>query len=270
MTERKRIACFFTGGYTEVNAMKVYLSKVNGNVDYIQLCPVGTRKSRLSIKTRSTIAAEQSGLTGPSLIDFVLTQIKDEKYHFSDEQYDAILIEDDKDNRFLSKLQDGTADIDIAEWQTHKQNVTNSIHAFYPGIPVLFIYAAPEIEAWFLADWNNSFAKVYKTERILSTTLNETFSIRFHQHINNHIVTTRYKNALESYGYFGGTYRKLSEEIQKALGDNDFLKDQPCHQPVHYSKRTHGELMLEEIDPEKVCQVCGTFFREGYLGLAQL
>ena len=52
MIEKRRIACFFTAGYTELNAMKSFMRKINDTVEYIQLCPTGPRKSRRAIQNR--------------------------------------------------------------------------------------------------------------------------------------------------------------------------------------------------------------------------
>lgn len=63
-----------------------------------------------------------------------------------------------------------------------------------------------------------------------------------------------YKDSIEEYGYFEKKYKKLSEEIQNALDENDFLNGgRPTSEPVavRYSKRIHGEAMLAEIEPLK-------------------
>lgn len=269
---KKRIACFFTGGYTEVNALKTFLKKVNNSVEYIQLCPVGIRKNMTSVKTRAIteIRTNQNGLTGASLISHISQHIREEKYHFAEERYDAILIEDDKDDRFLDKTEDGFSEINQLKWKEHKQEVTDSIHAVYPEIPVIFIYAAPEVETWFLADWDNSFGKVYKLDKTLTAETNGVFSVRFHRHIREKILTAQYGDNLEAYGYFGGVYRKLSEEIQQALDSEVFINDCSSNKHLRYSKKVQGEMMLEAIEPENVVRSCATFFRSGYYALASL
>lgn len=184
MKGRKRVACFFTAGYTELNAMKSFLGKINNKVEYIQLCPIGPRKS---------------------------------------------------------------------------------------SVPVMFFYAAPEIEAWFLADWKNGFGSVYKG--IYSIGQNDFFSIRFRKYVNESILTDLYKDCIEGYGYFGGKYRKLSGEIQSALQEIDFLEDYKPgkeHPMISYSKNRQGGPMLENIEPEVVLQNCPFFFKEGYQGLKAL
>lgn len=265
---KKRVACFFTAGYTEINAMKIFMKKINDSVEYIQLCPSGPRRSKDMIKNRhvDTIDTKQSGLTGNALLEFVYSFIQ--KDRFREECYDAVLIEDDKDSRFLYVQPDGTAGIDEEGWAHFKQDVTSKIHSYYPNIDVLFFYAAPEVEAWFLSDWDNSFGKVYKG--VFNARQNNYFSVRFRKYMNESILTSRYKDSIEEYGYFNKIYKKLSEEIQNALEQIDFLNDTTEHVNTRYSKRIHGEAMLAEIDPEIVIRSCNFFFKYGLLALKSL
>ena len=222
MTEKRRIACFFTAGYTELNAMKAFMRKINDTVEYIQLCPIGPRKSRSAIQNRhiDRIDKNQNGMTGEKLIQF----------------------EDDKDNRFLSIEENGIAYIDENRWKCFKDGVAECIRERYPSIPVIFFYAAPEVEAWFLADWENSFGSVYKNT--FTTQQNDYFSVKFRKYVNDCILTDRYKNCIEKYGYFEGKYRKLSEEIQDVLERIDFLGDympELEHPIISYSKKIQGD-----------------------------
>ena len=272
MTEKKRIACFFTAGYTELNAMKTFMKKINNTVEYIQLCPIGPRKSRRGAKDRhiDQIEKSQSGLTGKGLIDFINYFIGQKR--FEEEGYDAILIEDDKDDRFLSLDEDGTSAIDKDQWEEFKKDVTERIREKRPDIPVIFFYAAPEVETWFLADWEKSFGTVYK-EDMATARQNDYFNVRFRKYVNDNILTGRYKDRIEEYGYFGGEYRKLSEEIQNALGTIDFLNDyipDAEHPAISYSKRRQGGDMLERIVPETVLHNCPFFFKDGYMALRAL
>lgn len=271
MNAKKRVACFFTGGYSELNAMKSFLKKANDKIDLIQLCPTGERRSKSQIMGRHTdnIQKNHSGLTGTALTDFVLDFIK--KRRFLDEEYDAILIEDDKDARFLSPNSEGTASINHEEWNEYKKSVMDAIRATGIDIPIIIILAAPEVEAWFLSDWDNSFGKVYAD--IFTREQNEYFAVMFRKYINKHVLTTEYKDSIECYGFFDGGYKKLSEEIQKALVNNDFLEDYKPGEPhvnPSYSKRVQGETMLEAIDPNQVVQHCTVFLRSGLLELQVL
>lgn len=268
MNEKRRIACFFTAGYTELNAMKSFMRKINGTVEYIQLCPIGPRKSRSAIQNRhiDQIDKNQNGMTGEKLIQFVVDFIKEKR--FEEEMYDALLIEDDKDARFLTIEENGRVSIDESSWECFKNEVVERIREKRPNIPIIFFYAAPEVEAWFLADWENSFGSVYKNT--FTTQQNDYFNVKFRKYVNDYILTDRYKNCIEKYGYFEEKYRKLSEEIQNALERIDFLEDympEIEHPLIAYSKRIQGEDMLEGIEPQAVLHNCTFFFREGYLAL---
>lgn len=269
MNKRKRIACFFTAGYTELNAMKLFMRKINDQAEYIQLCPTGNRRSKDAIRNRhiENINKEQNGLTGRALIGFVTDFVG--KKRFLEEHYDAILIEDDKDDRFLKLSQDGGAELDEEAWRVFKQNVIKQIHDKCPQIPVIFFYAAPEVEAWFLADWQHGFGSIYND----TFKSREYFNFRFKKYINESILTNRYRDNIESYGYFDRCYRKLSEQIQNALQEKNFLEGfvpKLAHSPVVYSKKIQGEAMLRQIDPGVVLCGCQYFFREGCLALGAL
>lgn len=270
---KKRIACFFTGGYTELYGMTQFLKKINGEAGFIKLTPTRERKSKEDIRNRARhmemISKRESGLTGKKLIDHVKNFVQEER--FKEERYDMILIEDDKDDRFLTIQADGTAAIDEKEWETFKQEVQEQLQKAGVTIPIIMIMAAPEVEAWFLADWDNSFGQEYR--QILSNDQNQYFSTKFRIHINEEILTERYKNDIESYGYFDSQYVKLSERIQKSLEEIDFMGGYSGEYPtesVRYSKTKNGGRMLANIEPQSVLQKCPHCFREGYYKLQEL
>ena len=269
MNKKKRIACFFTAGYTELNAMKRFLNKINDQVEYIQLCPSGTRRSKTDIRNRHIDNLSQGGLTGKGLTDYICHFVRQNR--FKDEEYDAILIEDDKDERFLQIKQDGTAATDRNLWENHKKEISEQIHSQYPEIPILFLYAAPEVEAWFLADWENSFGQIYKD--VFPLKKNQYFQISFRKYVNEEILTDRYSGCIEDYGYFDGTYRKLSEQIQIALENQAFLNSdilKAADSPIRYSKRLQGECMLERLDPIQILKSCSYYFKDGFYALKTL
>ena len=266
MKKQKKIACFFTCGFTELNAMKTFIERINNNVDYIQLCPNGPRKNKNQIRNRISISNAQNGLTGESLIEYVVNSVK--KPFFTKEKYDAILIEDDKDNRFF---QENSSTVDINAWVSFKNNVCQRLDSQGVKTPVIFLLAAPEIEAWFISDWNNGFGKVYENE--LNGNQNSYFSTVFRKYVKEKVLTEKYDKSIESYGQFNDGYKKLSEEIQSALSDNDFFSDYtPAfeHKPISYSKRVHGQIMLANINPSTIQSKCKIFFKEAFLKLKQL
>ena len=87
------------------------------------------------------ISKRESGLTGKKLIDHVKNFVQEER--FKEERYDVILIEDDKDDRFLTIQADGTATIDEKEWETFKQEVQEQLQKVGVTIPIIMIMAAP-------------------------------------------------------------------------------------------------------------------------------
>lgn len=265
MIKKKRIACFFTGGYTEVNSMKLFMKKINNNVEYIQLCPIGIRKSKDMIKKRhiDEIKIKHSGLTGNALINYVLEHVR--SLQFQEECYDAILIEDDKDNRFLQMTSDGYGCVNKPSWDEFISDIKKQIKAICPQIPIVMFLAAPEVESWFLSDWDNSFGRIYSS--ILSRRQNQLFSTKFRKYVNDKVLTSIYSGAIESYGLFDGTYRKISEELQNALSSTDFWENCSQVSPVSYSKKIQGEAMLAEIDPQAVAHKCTYFFNTAMLEL---
>ncbi len=271
MMQTKRVACFFTGGYSELNAMKSFLKKANDKVHLIQLCPTGDRRSKSQIRDRhiDNIIDRHSGLTGTALTNFVLEFIS--KRRFLEEEYDAILIEDDKDERFLTLLSNGTATFDNDKWEKYKKDIIASIRKNGIDIPVIFILAAPEVEAWFISDWEHGFGQVFADN--FTREQNAFFSVAFRRFVNQSILTDHYKASVEEYGYFDGGYKKLSEEIQKSLDNIDFLenyKPDDTHYKPRYSKRIHGETMLQLLDPSQVAQHCTLFLKNGLLQLQAL
>lgn len=127
------------------------------------------------------------------------------------------------------------------------------------------------MEAWFLADWDNSFGRVYIGE--YTRLQNSFFNVNFRRYVNETILTEQYRDHIEEYGYFDGMYRKLSDQIKGALDETYFLegyRTETEHPIVRYSKRDQGMDMLEQIDPQAVLQKCTLFFKDGYWQLKTL
>lgn len=275
MTEKKRVACFFTGGYTELWAMKAFFAKINPRLDYIRLCPIAERKSKANIKERDKRPIDNSvnGLTGKALINYVLCAV--EKHYFQRENYDAVIIEDDKDSNYLNITKDGFGSVDQQGWEAYRQQVCTELRAKGVTVPIFYFLAAPEVETWFVADFDNSFGSAY--QGILTTSQNNYFASNFRKYLYRRILTNTYADALEAYGYFNGKYQKLSEEIQNAMvqAESELEPFHPRNEngdpiPIHYSKRSEGENMLRHIQPEKVAEKCHMFFRDSYYELQSL
>ena len=177
----KEVACFFTGGYTESGAMTGFLEKINRKVHFKQLCPNRPR-GRKRPKAETDLKADVNGLTGSALLDYVYGYL--EKYPEDLAGCDAVIIEDDLDGRFSELLTPGDEGSRVSRktqqfrdsCETIKSTVRDKLGKG-ASFPVVLIFAAPEIEAWLLSDWNHTFGYVYgpKGEAVLTTDENKFF-----------------------------------------------------------------------------------------------
>lgn len=266
----KRVACFLTCGYTEAGAMQFFLKKINNNFEYKQYLPNRTIKRKGDPKN---ISSSISGLTGEALLEKVYSII--EKYNDEIRECAAILIEDDLDDRFLNFSQDK-----IDEYNRKiKENVQQKVGR---DIPVYILYAAPEIESWFVADWENGFEFLYSQNSVVSD-IEKNGRTFFTHHLKQYIeseVLKEYCEDIEKYGVFDGEYKKLSDQLIKAIqvdikdyisnlhGTNkQYVKQIVDSRCLYYSKRLHGDMMLRNILPENVGKGCLNYFRNTYFEL---
>ena len=144
-----RIACFLTCGYTEAGAMQFFLRKLNDKYEYKQYLPNKTIKKKGDPKS---ISPNISGLTGDALLEKIYDILEKNREEIS--ACKAVLIEDDLDGRFHND--------DDAKIDEYKNQIINKVHSrLQKDIPVFILYASPEVESWFLADWKNGFEYLY-------------------------------------------------------------------------------------------------------------
>lgn len=266
----KRIACFLTCGYTEAGTMQSFLKKINNNYEYKQYLPNKTRKKKGDSKT---INPSISGLTG----DALLTKNYDilEKHKTEISECAAILIEDDLDARF--------ANFSNEEIEKYNENIkTNVCTKLECDIPIFLLYASPEAESWFIADWENGFNYLYRDNGIVNdveTNAKTFFTHNLKQYIEKNVLK-EYCNNIEQYGIFNEKYIKLSDQLIKAIqfdskeyikqltGTNKRYVDQIVNSRcLYYSKKLHGDIMLRNILPENVAKGCFNYFRSTYYQL---
>jgi hypothetical protein len=170
----KKIACYITGGWTECGAMQSFLTKINSGFSYWQRCPNKP-------KGKKGLSPVLSGLTGTNLLEYMYRDL--EKYSGEIKQCYAILLEDDLDGNFHNYSSE-----DIKEYYKRIQERVNKILG--KEIPIFILYASPEIEAWFISDWENTFGSVYKREYggTLTAPENKYFSYRLLQYIKTDIL----------------------------------------------------------------------------------
>lgn len=259
----KRAACFFTSGYTEAGEMQGFLGRMNPNISFKQCLP----NKPVKRKGEKTLIA--NGVSDKSLIDQVILILQ--KYQEYTKEYDYIIIEDDLDLRFKNKTNE-----EIEEY--HKKQ-TDRIHKEADNqLPVIFLYASPEIEAWFIADWNRCFCNVYRDRTVIPDIERNGIDL-FLERLKKEIDSLyEGQKSIELYGYDKEVYSKLSEELisffdpefirvhlMKKGEDNPELYHQVCFsRKLYYSKKKHGSMMLRNADANEIANHCPFFFKEAY------
>lgn len=263
----ERIACFLTCGYTEAGAMQYFLRKINDRYEYKQYLPNKTIKKKGDPKS---ISPNISGLTGDKLLE--------KGYHILEKNREeisackAVLIEDDLDGKFY-----GYDDGQIEEYRN--QIVTKVCSKLQKNIPVFILYASPEVESWFLADWKNGFEYLYCDSGVVTDVergARQYFSYHLKQYINRHILR-QYSENIEEFGWFQEKYVKLSDLVIDAVqtgakayirelkdGNVSFVRQIAESRDLCYSKKLHGDRMLRNIQPENVAMKCRKYFRNTY------
>lgn len=276
---KKKIACFFTIGWTELNAMKIFLNKINENIEFVQFCPIASKRRKNPLK-RELLDKNHEGLTGEKLYEYVKEYI--DKYKTDIKKYDAVLIEDDLDSKYrdLYDENDFKDKIEIVKsnYLRDFDGIKKEIRSMLgkdEKFPVYILHASPEIEAWFYADWENSFGYVYgpKFENVLTENENKYFKINFKDFVDKNVIF-QYKDNIELYGSFNNQYRKLSSEIIHALESTEFwtesAKEIGEKNIVKYSKRNEGQNMLMSISAEILEKKCNIFFKDVYNDIKML
>ncbi|MGN0407700.1 MAG: hypothetical protein ACI4EJ_05540 [Bacteroides sp.] len=269
----EKIACFLTCGYTEAGVMQSFLRKINGNYEYKQYLPNKTIKKKGDPKI---INPQISGLTGQALLEKIYSIL--EKHRNEINQCKAILIEDDLDGKFHEYSDD--------EVIGYKKQITDRVHEKLGSeLPVVIMYASPEIESWFVADWKNGFEFLYTGSGVIkdvSSNARQLFAYHLRQYIRKEILK-EYADDIENYGWFDGEYIKLSDELIDAVQtkvkeymsglqtlNSIQLKEIVESRDLYYSKNLHGSTMLRQIQPTIVLEKCPKYFGDAYNRLVRM
>ena len=271
----KRVACFFSGGYTESSgAFLTFLQKIAPEIRYSQCMPNRTVKRNGMNKL---IKDEYSGITGSTLLNKIKENLRKEVVinDFKTGYYDAILIEDDIDNRFKG-------------WSNEKVNqyidgIRQEIEEIIgKNVPIVFLYAAPEIESWFIVDWEKGFGGLLLNSGFVSDIEKKsigTFNNVFHRYVIHEILRDQKP---EEFVNLCDEYQKLSDKISDAFRTDviirmkeEHIAEEYCKQicnskTLYYSKRIHGSYMLARIRPEYIKGKCGNMYDKGYSELKKL
>lgn len=284
----RNVACFITGGYTEAGYMQRFLEKINPNLTFHQKMPNKPRRKISRIEKAggpgsesSLIKDEFSGITGNSLINKACQclSLPSVQKEIEEGLIDAILVEDDTDDRFIGKSEDW-----INQDEGAKRNLL--LQASHKDLPVVFLYASPEAEAWFISDWDNGFGWLYNSPDVVLQ-LNADERRYFATKLRRYILVNLLKNdmnSIEDYGFNeNGVYEKLSNRLIKIVGielkdqirsdskaNKQYVHDIEASRDLYYSKKKHGSMMMKRIDPDVVAGRCRHYFARGYYGLKDL
>ena len=259
-----QIACFFSGGWTEVGngAMERFLEKINADYKYVKCFPktIKARNGNIILNPSS------SGITGSTLITKVKEYLIKNKELLKN--YKAILIEDDLDGRFDN--------VSLCQAQADMQALKDDLRTCVglPDIPVVILYASPEIESWFIADWNNGFEFFVNNSRRfqdIDSSIRGKFNHDFRKAVNKNLLNNN-GIAIEDYAFATGFYKKMSSEIQNLVNTLSikFTTAFGKSVAISYSKKEDGKEMLRNIIPSVVSKRCTKYFKMSALELQKL
>jgi len=219
------------GGEAEVRGFFPFLDKTFPGCRFERKTPVRDKPGPKPNK------ASSYGRTGKSLID----QIKQElplALKAEPNKCDLILVFDD---------------LDCRDSQTQKLKILSEISKIpeCADIEKFVGFAAPEIEAWIIADWNNSIAKhpdFRGRQRRMSIWLSRQRKVSF--------------DTPESFSEYDSKIDCCREKLSDALIESS-VQDKVDRYKARFSKGDHTPSLLREIDPNEVQKKC-PLFRELY------
>lgn len=240
------VGYFCSGGYTETGGMAQFLQRINPELKWKRCFPAVDKPNLKQGRMRATPIGAASGVSGESLVNRMLNILNEPVFEHND-HYDLILLIDDLDCRFNNNTEL------CSDWMLNTFNRVEQALGRHVQFEALF--ASPEIETWFIADWANGFGKEYRDIEVL---------------LRREITTLlgACHNSPEDYGgplFNGSCTIKISAEIQKIITNLSL----PNH-IYRYSKRENGPAMLNRIDPEQVSSICNRYFRLVYMRLRNL
>lgn len=224
---------FSGGGQAEVRGFFPFLEKTFPGCIFIRKTP-----ARQKPGPRANQAGSY-GRTGKSLIE----QIKKElpiALKAEPNKCDLILVFDD---------------LDCRDSQIQKSKILTELSKIpeCADIEKFVGFAAPEIEAWIIADWNNSIAK------------NSDFRGKRHERMR-WWLSTKIKvpfDSPESFSEYDSDKDSCREKLSDVLIASTIVEHESNLDKKRFSKGDHTPLLLMAIDPNEVQKKC-PLFRELY------
>jgi hypothetical protein len=230
-------------GWTEIVFDK-FLEKIFSNFSWdVSL----VRKCRYYNKgAKPTVDRSKSGLTGTQFIRELICTIGQE-IKYNNNFPDMLIVSDDADCRLQYDSHSKRYIYDCNAFQQEVQKLTNLIHNHHQATKIVFMFASPEIESWFLVDCNNTFCKAFQ-----SFTLQ---GLANSSNCQNFFPLSDLEN-------YGGSY--INNSCQDKLSDVCIKAYPPASR---YSKREHGQQFLIDLDPQNLSNL-QNFFMPAYNAIA--
>jgi len=240
------VGYFCSAGCTETGGMAQFLKQINPELKWQRCFPAVDKPNLKQGRMRATPIRAASGISGENLINRML-RIISEPFFELDQRYDLILVIDDLDCRF---------DNDVEAYENWRLSTFKRVELALER-PVLFeiLFASPEIETWFISDWDNGFGREYRD-----------IEVRLKREINTLLGACQ--DCPEDYGgplFNGSCTYKISAEIQAIIA-----KLSSSNHIYRYSKRINGPAMLNRLQADKVAKTCTKYFRQVYMRLKNL
>ncbi len=215
---------FAGGGESEIKGLILFFRKSFSDCQFERKTPINNKKAPNPKKAL--------GKTGKSLADQISWQLNNSLR--DNEKCDLILVIDD---------------LDCRDVEQQNQLFLKAINIVKEAseIKQIIAFAAPELESWIVADWQNTFAKHIDFRG-------------FHQGMRHWLSTKNFPfDAPESFSEYDSDKDSCKEKLSELIIEAVSEKAQK-----RYSKASHTPFLLQQVNPENVVEKC-PLFRELYL-----
>lgn len=250
-----RVGVFATAGYTEVGGLDVFLPKINPHVQWDRCFPTVDKPAPKLGRQRPVPTAAHNGVTGQALVDAMIDRLR--RFHRGANLMDAVLLVDDADCRF-----EGVAKEGYDAWMDDTARAVREAAAS-PDLPFFALFASPEVECWFVADWGFGFGGHVGKE----------WSHVLKRRVDVLLDEAGCRDQIEAYGCPScgqSCTHKLSDRIVEILADEGFRASSEGAARPSYSKRLHGSTLLRHVRPEQIDRLCRLYFHDTFRALAGL
>lgn len=230
---------FSGGGEAEVRGLKPFIEKFFPDHEIERKMPIRRKPG----PRPSATANSKYGLTGKALIDEMPKRLRSS--WINGERCDVVLVFDDLDCK------------DFVQQKEICFSLFESLKEMFEDEKICVGFAAPELESWLIADWDNSFAK------------HPDFRGRHNKmrHWLSAIKKFPFSNP-EDFGSYDDRKGSCNEKMSTIIIESSTLDAADRFKP-RFSKGKHTPEMLMDVNPETIKLKC-PIFREFYNFLSEL